>query len=37
MDGDYCGAISGMNDVQWKQKYSEETCPSDASLTTNLT
>jgi hypothetical protein len=26
IDGDDCGAISGMNEWQGKQKYSEETC-----------
>jgi hypothetical protein len=28
MDGDDCGAISGMNEWQGKPKYPEKTCPS---------
>jgi hypothetical protein len=35
IDGDDCGAISGMNDWQGKPKYSEETCPSAALSTTD--
>jgi hypothetical protein len=31
--GDGCGTIRGMKEWQWKQKYSEETCPSVAQST----
>jgi hypothetical protein len=34
IDGDDCGAISGMNEWQGKPKYWEETCPSAALSTT---
>jgi hypothetical protein len=37
IDGDDCGAISGMNEWQGKPKYSEETCPSAALSTTDHT
>jgi hypothetical protein len=33
--GDDCGAISGMNEVQEKPKYPEETCPSAYLFTKN--
>jgi hypothetical protein len=32
-----CGAISGMNEWQWKLKYQEKTCPSAGLFTTNAT
>jgi hypothetical protein len=35
IDGDDCGAISGMNEWQGKPKYWKETCPSAALSTTN--
>jgi hypothetical protein len=37
IDGDDCGAVSGMNEWQWKPKYSEETCPCAAASTTDPT
>jgi hypothetical protein len=37
IDGDHCGAVSGMNEWQGKRKYSEETCPSAAMSTKYLT
>jgi hypothetical protein len=35
--GDDCGAISGINEWQAKQKYSEETCLRTALTTTDPT
>jgi hypothetical protein len=35
IDGDHVEAISGMNDLQGKLKYSEKTCTSAALSTTN--
>jgi hypothetical protein len=35
IDGDDCGAISGMNEWQGKPKYSEETWPSAALYITD--
>jgi hypothetical protein len=37
IDGDDCGGISGMNEWQEKQEYSEKTCPSAALSTTDPT
>jgi hypothetical protein len=37
IDGDDCGAISGMNKWQGKQKYWDKTCPSAALSTRDLT
>jgi hypothetical protein len=37
IDGDDCGAISGMNEWQGKHNYSERTCPSAAVSTTDPT
>jgi hypothetical protein len=37
VDGDDCGAVSGMNEWQGKQMYWEETCPSAALSTTDAT
>jgi hypothetical protein len=37
IDGDDCGAVSGMNEWQAKSKYSEETFPSAALTTTDPT
>jgi hypothetical protein len=37
LEGDDCGAISGMNEWQGKQKYSEKTCLSAALCTTDPT
>jgi hypothetical protein len=36
-DDDDCGAVSGMNEWQGKQKYSEKTCLSVALSTTDPT
>jgi hypothetical protein len=36
-DGDDCGAISGVDGLQWKPKYSEKTCSSSVLSTTNPT
>jgi hypothetical protein len=35
IDGDDCVAISGMNEWQRKEMYSEKTCPSAAVSTTD--
>jgi hypothetical protein len=37
IDGDDCGAISGLNEWQERLKYSEKTCPSAALSTTDPT
>jgi hypothetical protein len=37
MDGDDCGAVSGMNEWQGKSEYWKETCPSAALSTTDPT
>jgi hypothetical protein len=37
IDGDDCGAISGINEWQGKPKYSEKTCTSDALSATDPT
>jgi hypothetical protein len=37
MDGDYCGAVSGMNEWQGKPKFLERTSPSAALSTTDPT
>jgi hypothetical protein len=37
MEGDVCGAISGMNEWQGNPKYSEETYPSAALSTADPT
>jgi hypothetical protein len=37
IDGDYCGALIGMNDLQGRPKYSEKTRPSAALSTMNFT
>jgi hypothetical protein len=37
IDGNNCGAVSGMNEWQGKRKYWEETCPSAALSTTDPT